>query len=497
MRVSFSMIYNQSVKGTNSRLADIVRLNEQISSQKKINRPSDDPEGMARTLDLTSTLSSLDQYSENIDTADGWLSLADEELGLASDVVTRLKELCEQASTGTYTDDERDSIVTEVKELMEELVSIANSEYAGDSIFAGSKTDTNAYSITLGSTVRDADGSSLEVQEIVGDSADSTIYVEFIDSGEIGLDEINYRYTTDGGDTWREETLAAGDTVLELGAAEVELVSGSTVTASSEEGEGDGTLLWIRPAALYQGNTYDSTSVVHYGTSAVTATAEGDFSTDVLVRVDSGDTLPGNIEYSYSIDGGSTWVSGNTTTDGSFRIPGGTLTLEPAGTALVTGDQFAVRSENAAIEVDIGDDSNIQINSVGKDIFGGLYVSSGSTVAEAALPEDENLFEVVGKMIGYMETNDLDGISKCLEDLGSAQEKLTTALGEIGGRENRLEFAATSIETIQTAATTNISNIEDADIVELNTALASAEYAYEAVLQSTSLIINLSLLDYM
>ncbi|TVM15939.1 flagellar hook-associated protein 3 [Oceanidesulfovibrio indonesiensis] len=496
MRVSFNMIYNQSVSGMNSRLAEMMRLNEQSASQKKLNRPSDDPAGMARSLDLRSAQSAMDQYLENIDTAEAWLTQADDELRLASNAVTRLKEIAEQAATGTYSNDQREMIAAEARELMAELVSIANSEFVGDSIFAGSKIDTNAYALGLGATVRDAEGESLEVLAVTGNS-NSTTYIEFLDSGQVGADTLRYRYTTDNGDTWQNAELAAGDTTIVCGGVRTEIAAGSTVAATSEEGAGDGSVLWLRPAAYYQGNVEGDAEVVHHGVSPIAAEAQGVFSSNVLVRVDSGGTLPGPIEYSYSTNGGSTWSSGHTTSDATFGIPGGYVELASnGGDTLAAGDQFLVQPQKAAILVDISPSSTVQINSIGKDIFGGLYTPVGESQAVAAVPSEENLLETVGELVGYLETNNQDGAAECLDKLSGAHARLTVALGDIGGRETRLEFARNSVETIKATTAANISDIEDVDITQLTIDLAKAEYAYQAVLRSSSQIMNLSLLDY-
>lgn len=496
MRVSFNMIYSQSVSNMNSRLSELMRINEQTASLKSINRPSDDPEGTARVLDLSSSMSRMEQYLENVDTAVAWLSLADEELSQASDVLTRLEEICEQGATGTYSDDEREMIAAEARELMEELVSISNTEYAGDSIFAGSMIADDAYAMGLGATVRDGEGAAASVLSVTGE-ADSTVYIEFMDSGEVGVDALNYRYSTDGGDTWTEATLAAGDTELVCDGVRTTLESGSTVTASSEEGEGDGSVIWLRPAAIYQGNGVADAVVRHSGSSTVAASCEGTFYSNVTIRVDSGGTLPGPLEYSYSLDSGATWNTGYTTTDSTFMIPGGEVELASnGGSTVVAGDQFVVQPENAEIYVDISDTSSVQINNVGCDIFGGLVEDAATGAMEAVPDGDDNLLEAVGELVGYLETNDVEGVSEVLEKLSAAHENLTVTLGDIGGRENRLEFTQYNLETIIDAAEANISDIEDADITQLSTDLAKAEYAYEAVLQSSTQIMGLSLLDY-
>ncbi len=504
MRITTSMIYDQALSAMQDSLADVSRLTAQTASLQSVNSPSDDPSGYALSLDLKTTVSSLDQYSENIETAESWLTLADSVLGEISDLLTSIEELAEQGATGTYDADERSMMAEEVRELFEQLVTLCNTEYAGSSIFAGSMTDTNAYSIGLGASVRNtsnasnSSASTLSVTSVTGD-ADSTIYVEFESDGVVGQDAISYRYTDDGGDTWTYATLAAGETTLDLGDAEAELVSGSEVAASSDEGEGDGTVVWIRPAAYYQGDTEDDLETYYYGSSSVEYEASGDFDSTVTVRIDSDSTVTGTISYSYSTDGGSTWVTGNTTSNATLYVPGGFIDLEAsnASVSLDAGDQFVIQPSTADISVQIGSSSEIVINTVGKDVFGGLYYETGETDPTSAESSDgSNMFETIGELIGYLETNDIEGITSCIDGLDDAHELVTTYNGEIGGREIRLEYAANNIDVLTNVAETGISNILDADYTELATKLSQAEYIYEAVLESSSLIMGLSLMDY-
>ncbi len=500
MRVARSMLFSQSVQGMNRSLSDIIRLNEQTASQKRINRPSDDPGGMARALDLKTYLTQLDQYSENIDTAEGWLSLADDELGQASDVLTRLQELAEQASTGTLSDSQRAMLSKEARELMGQMIAIANTEYAGESIFAGSKTGSNAYEMGLSATVRDSSASNAGTANVlsVSGASDSTIYVEFADSGTAGVDELAYRYSSDGGFTWKTGTLAAGETTLNLGTAQATLESGSAISASSAEGEGDGTAIWVRPSAVYQGNREGDEAVYQYGGEYVTASAEGVFNSSVTIRVSADASLPGPITYAYSTDKGATWVEGNVTSNSTFSVPGGFVTLASnGGSTVAAGDQFVVEPYSAALDLTIGKSSSVQINSVGTDIFGGLYEENGSIISADAEDNGSNLFESIGKFIGFLETNDQDGIGDCLEEFSLAHETLSTAQGAIGGREVRVEFAQAALELCKESTNTNISAIEDADITQLSVDLARAEYIYQSVLSTSAQVMQLSLLNYL
>ena len=104
IRVTQKNMYDNMTSQMQKTLAAYMDSNEQGSTQKKINRPSDDPAGTYRVLMTRNDISATTQYQSNVDTATGWLSLADNVLGTQlSNSLTSLKALAEQASTGTYT----------------------------------------------------------------------------------------------------------------------------------------------------------------------------------------------------------------------------------------------------------------------------------------------------------------------------------------------------------------------------------------------------------
>ena len=71
-------------------LAAYMESNEQGSTQKKINRPSDDPAGAYRVLTTRDDLNATAQYQTNVDTARGWLELADSVLSTRSARFSRI-----------------------------------------------------------------------------------------------------------------------------------------------------------------------------------------------------------------------------------------------------------------------------------------------------------------------------------------------------------------------------------------------------------------------
>jgi len=122
----------------------------QLSSGRKINKPSDDPVGITYSLRYRAELSSNEQYTKNVDSALSWLDYNDTVLGQAGDVVQKIRELSVQAATGTNPQSALDSINEEVMQLKEQLVDIANSTLNGKYIFNGEQYSTKPYDFAKG-----------------------------------------------------------------------------------------------------------------------------------------------------------------------------------------------------------------------------------------------------------------------------------------------------------------------------------------------------------
>lgn len=510
VRVSQRSMFNNFVTNMNSSLAELMEMNLQASSQKRINKPSDDPVGTARVFNYRSQISAIGQYQENIDTARGWLGTADETLIQVNTVLTRIKELAEQAATGTYSNENRDQIAFEVREQFEQLIQLANTEFEGKHIFSGHKTQDPAFVQGLAVTLNnDALSNATPPSNFHTQGAtEHTILVQFLDNATVGTDAAQYRYSDDGGDTWNTGTMAAGDNTLDLGGVTMTLDVGSTVRAvdtNEISSVNNGTWLWVRPTAIYQGDDEDVIEVDHYGGSPVAGAATGFFSDDVLLRVDNpgGVTLASNVSFSYSLDHGVSWVTGNTATgngsNATLVIPGGYLQLSSnGGNTLQFGEQFVVRPRRADIDFEISPGEMITVNGVGKDIFGGVYRDPLASNATAALGgSSRNMFEVVGRLVGFVETNNQDGIQRALEELRDAGEHVMTQAARVGGRENRLEIASQVLSGLELSKKERMSGIEDVDVAELMTELSMQQIIYESVLKSSSTIMRMNLMNYL
>lgn len=551
MRVTQQMLFSRYVNNLNKSLTSLMDLNMQAQTQKRINRPSDDPTGMTRILDHRDTLRSLEQYKENISTAKGWLGSADESLMQVSTLLTRAKELATQAATGTLDSDNREQVSYELRSLFEQMVGLANSSFEDKSIFGGHKVDSPAYKQIMWLTTND-DTFAANADFAVNGSSNTTVLVQFYDTtgatavgGNMNLSDANLgvRYSTDGGDTWQTDgsvTFVAGQGTLNLpnSGTSVTFMADTAIKVNdpNDESTADGTWLWIRPSAQYLGDDEDSPPLVDSmgpGVGLLSASASGSFlDSNVTIRIDNDTavTMADDIEYSYSMDGGINWVTGNiapadTTSNAAVLsvANGGILSLASNGSNLIQpGQQFVIRPSSAAINLDVSSSEQVQVNSVGKDIFGGIYMDPDAVLAAGGSVltldsmngnrvfqsngaagmavtiqgQDEyskNLFEVMGNLVAFTETNNQTGVQQALANLTEAQEHILNSIAEIGGRENRLDVGETIIDGLVLNEETLVSSIEDADISELMTDLAQQQIIYESVLRSTSMIMQLNL----
>jgi flagellar hook-associated protein 3 FlgL len=122
----------------------------QLATGRKINKPSDDPVGITYSLRYRAELSSNEQYQKNVDGALSLLEFNDTVMTQAGDVVQRLRELTVQGANGTNPQAALDSINIEVKQLKEQLVDIANSQFNGKYIFNGQQYDEKPYDFVSG-----------------------------------------------------------------------------------------------------------------------------------------------------------------------------------------------------------------------------------------------------------------------------------------------------------------------------------------------------------
>ncbi|GAF26459.1 MAG: flagellar hook-associated protein 3 FlgL [Moorella sp. (in: firmicutes)] len=148
MRITNRMLSNNAIRNINRNLENMARAQEQMSSGKRVNRPSDDPIVVARILAFKTSIAANDQYQKNMEDAKGWVDASEGALGMATDVLQRARELAVYGANGTMPDTSMKALAAEVNQLIDEMVQIANTSYGGRYLFGGSNTTTPPFSHT-------------------------------------------------------------------------------------------------------------------------------------------------------------------------------------------------------------------------------------------------------------------------------------------------------------------------------------------------------------
>jgi flagellar hook-associated protein 3 FlgL len=131
----------------------LLQAQEQISSQKKVTQPSDDPTAFGQIVLDKSSLSQTDQWTRNVQFGTARLDAADSALGQVQNVLTRIRELTIQARSDTTSAQGRTTIAQEVRQLHRQLIQLANTDVSGQAIFAGTETNVTPFVISSGDSV--------------------------------------------------------------------------------------------------------------------------------------------------------------------------------------------------------------------------------------------------------------------------------------------------------------------------------------------------------
>lgn len=146
MRVTDRLLFDGITRNLQRNSSELFRLQNIVSTGKKINKPSDDPVSLSKILEYDELISRSDQYTENIDHAIGFLEVSDSTLNGVGDILIRAKELAVAQGNDTMNADDRQSASIEVQNLFEEAVQLANTKLGDRYIFSGYKTQTEPFS---------------------------------------------------------------------------------------------------------------------------------------------------------------------------------------------------------------------------------------------------------------------------------------------------------------------------------------------------------------
>lgn len=538
MRVTNKIIQNNSVNNINVNKTYQDKLNNQMATEKKIVRPSDDPVVAIRALRLRTNVSQVTQYySKNIPDAESWMDVTESALTTVSTVLTEMIEQCTKGSSEKLTSTDRQTILDALTALRDEVYSTGNADYAGRSVFTGYRTEqtlmyteaaNQKYSIT---------------EQLNNDAIDSVTYVK---TGILNsINEGNYDDTVHKGEVEQNVTEASIHRIR-LAYDNMDGVAPTISKYKTPVTNPPTTESLISDVAVISKNTspspYDTMAGINADPAAKKAifipeTGElliSDGAFQDMMALEDDITTPtideSQIQITYEK---STWKKGDlrpehyfACTDKSAVKTGMTAEEEAKASIKYNQDYLKGIVEKQSIEYDVGISQSIRVNTTADEVF---EHSIGRDVDDliASLTELTDMDNTVARLTDIRSkldssaadydkkyetlTNQIDAANKALTYLKEKNQKLfeknitnmqnhlnkaNEATTACGTRQKKLELINNRLMSQKTNFETLESENENVDITEIAIQLSSAELTYQAALMSTGKILQTSLMNY-
>lgn len=144
LRVSSSQITDSSLAGIATAYARFATAQQQVNTGKQLNKPSDNPVGLAQSLDFTDQIAQLDQYDKTLDQAKGFISTSESALSNVDSLLRQARTYAVQGANDDANDTSRQAIAGQIQDTINQLGTIANATYGSQSVFAGQRTTGKA-----------------------------------------------------------------------------------------------------------------------------------------------------------------------------------------------------------------------------------------------------------------------------------------------------------------------------------------------------------------
>ncbi|WP_186669076.1 flagellar hook-associated protein FlgL [Sporosarcina sp. BP05] len=152
MRVTQSMLSSNMLRNLSTSYNNMGKVQEQINTGKKVNRPSDDPVVAMKGMGYRMQVDKVAQYQRNLGEVNNYLDSSDDALDKVGSALHRVKDLMTNAPNGTLTQEDREAILSEVKQLRAQVQDLANTKVGDKYIFSGTKTDSPLHGVHAPST---------------------------------------------------------------------------------------------------------------------------------------------------------------------------------------------------------------------------------------------------------------------------------------------------------------------------------------------------------
>lgn len=120
----------------------LLDLRTQGTTQRKLNKPSDDPSVIGAVLNTRNQIQQNDQFIDTLNSAGDAFAAADTQMASLENLMVRGKEIAIAAASGGVSDADRATYANEIDELIDQMVSVGNTRISGNYIFSGYSIDT-------------------------------------------------------------------------------------------------------------------------------------------------------------------------------------------------------------------------------------------------------------------------------------------------------------------------------------------------------------------
>ncbi|MDR9499357.1 MAG: flagellar hook-associated protein FlgL [Hydrogenovibrio sp.] len=145
MRISTEFFNNQGYRSIANHQEEIMKIQERLSTGKRVNQPSDDPVAMSQVHSLNTSMKTISQFERNGEFAKSQLTLEETQIQTTVDLTQRARDLAIQMSNGTYSDADKKATASEIDQIIEQMRSVMNSTNSEDELlFAGNRVNAKS-----------------------------------------------------------------------------------------------------------------------------------------------------------------------------------------------------------------------------------------------------------------------------------------------------------------------------------------------------------------
>jgi flagellar hook-associated protein 3 FlgL len=514
MRITDSMRFSTMVNNLNNSLSGYNEISEQIATQKKVNRASDDPVAATRILDIQRGKAANEQYKQNMEFSTSWIKVTETTLSSAYEMLKTATGIA-MGSMGADAVT-REYAAANVQDIFDSMRSLANTKWGDRYLFSGTRQDAAPFTDAPTAATIDptqAAGSNTFDGTVVSSGAytagtNKTYAVKITSDGLLGA--ATYKVSTDGGRTWGADATTPANGIVSLG-------DGVTLTfddalGTRPFGENDVFYVNATAAGYYQGNDERLSLAINRGTmdeysltGSEVFTAAGAGGIDIFgtlqalkdalasdgVANTAGGTAVTAATLLKDIDGYTGYLNtdtvhlGGTDTDGN-AVSDDTLAITDTTTI---GDLLGkIESVFGDVTVSIASDGKLKVadNSSGASL---LTVQIGVRNADAS-PDATLLFNAGQTFL----VDQQKVLSDRVADLQSAQKQVLLNQAECGTRTAHLGIVKNNVTAFDESLTSLLSETLDANVTELAMKLSMKEialkssYSIAAKLESTTIL---------